>query len=157
MFYFFIIISVNNLLFFLDKIYFLDYNSTISFQKEHAVKKIQTEPKSSLLLYVVFLVSGILVTGLCLDKFIVLYYTNEISFTLNGMLIEGGEAFFSSFTFFIAGLLFIVYGILEYNKLLKSRTILRVIATILLILIIGLTLYYSYQYYITIKSEYMWH
>ena len=114
------------------------------------------QTNGSLMLYIIFLVTGIIITGICLDKFIILYYTDEISLTLNDMMIVGGEAFFSTFTFFIAGLLFIIYGILSYNKLLKSKTTLRIIATLLLIIIIILSLYYAYEYYVVIENEYMW-
>lgn len=118
--------------------------------------KNKTQPKGSLLLYIIFLIAGILISGLCLDKFIVFYYTDTISLTLNNMVISGAEAFFSTFTFFIAGLLFIIYGILSYNKLLKSKTLLRTIATILLIIIVLLCLYYGYEYYSIIENKYMW-
>ena len=120
------------------------------------MKKTTQPPKSSLVLYIVFLLTGIVITGVCLDKFIILYYTNKISITLYNMTIYGGEAFFSTFTFFIAGLLFIIYGILSYNKLLQSKTTLRVIATGLLIIIVLLCCYYAYQYYLTIENDYMW-
>lgn len=114
------------------------------------------EEKTSIFSFLLFLIVGLIITGICLDIFIQFYLTNKIAFTFNQMIITGMEAFLSTFTFFIAGLLFIVYGILEFNKLRRSNNILRIIAIVLLIMILGLVIYFSVEYGIRLQSEIWW-
>ena len=118
--------------------------------------KKENKEKTSLFSFLLFLGVGLIICALCIDILVQYYMSGSIMFTFNQMIITGIEAFISTFTFFIAGLLFIVYGTLEFNKLRRSNTILRLTATVLLIVVLGLVIYFSVQYSIQIKSEIWW-
>lgn len=115
--------------------------------------KKELQPNASVPKFLVFILVGILITGNSLHTFIQYYLTGTITFYIANMEIHSAEAFVSTTSFLIAGILFLIYGILEFHRLTHASKYLRMIAIVLLTIIIGLTLYFAIEYYLFIKED----
>lgn len=113
----------------------------------------EPEIKASVLKFLIFIVIGIFITGHCIHLLTQYYITDEITFYIGDMQIYNREALVSTITFFTAGILFIIYGILEFHRLTQASRYLRMIAIVLLTIIIGLTGYFAIEYYNFVKED----